>query len=362
MNAAVAESEQRWQGREQELQTQVSELQAQLTELQAQMQAEKKTAGREDDSHANPEIDKLRKEVQDTKEINKKLRELLQEPQSQSLAEERHSHAMALQALERQAKEDLLSEINRLQTMHHLELDKQRAELTQQHTEWSRQMTQRHMQQIEDLQAQLQAHTQMMALQQDLKQQNQYQVFERQLDESRCAMLELQRENTALKKKLQERSVKKNPEVEEKEEESTDMRKNRDAQLEEEAQRLKEEVEKLRVEMEKLEESQKHWDEKKEDDLKEEEVDEEKRKEREEEKRRAEVEEIRKEHKREMQSLVSEYSSAQKHLQARIVALENELREREDRCRRREPRCDDLSLGRLQERLMERDQLIKRLV
>ena len=44
--------------------------------------------------------------------------------------------------------------------------DKQRAELTQQHTEWSRQMTQRHMQQIEDLQAELQTHTQMMALQQ----------------------------------------------------------------------------------------------------------------------------------------------------------------------------------------------------
>ncbi|XP_032419608.1 protein FAM184B isoform X3 [Xiphophorus hellerii] len=361
MNAAVAESEQRWQGKEQELQAQVTELQAQVSDL-SQMQAEKKMAGQEDDSHANPEIDKLRKEVQDTKEINKKLRELLQEPQSQSLAEERHSHAMALQALEKQAKEDLLSEINRLQTMHHLELDKQRAELTQQHTEWSRQMTQRHMQQIEDLQAQLQAHTQMMALQQDLKQQNQYQVFERQLDESRCAMLELQRENTALKKQLQERSVKKNSEVEGKEEESTDMRKNRDAQLEEEAQHLKEEVEKLRVEMEKLEESQKHWEEKKEDDLKEEEVDEEKKKEREEEKRKEEVEEIRREHKREMQSLVSEYSSAQNHLQARIVALENELREREERCRRREPRCDDMSLGRLQERLMERDQLIKRLV
>lgn len=39
----------------------------------------------------------------------------------------------------------------------------------------------------------------------DLKQQNQYQVFERQLDESRCAMQELQRENTALKKQLKER-------------------------------------------------------------------------------------------------------------------------------------------------------------
>lgn len=122
------------------------------------------------------------------------------------------------------------------------------------------------------------------------------------------------------------RSVRESPEkeVEEKEEETIDLRKKRDAQLEEEAQRLKEEVEKLRVEMEKLEESQKHWEERKEEDVKEEELDEEKKKEREEDKRRDEVEEIRREHKKEMQSLVSEYSSAQTHLQARIVALENE--------------------------------------
>ncbi|KAF3852100.1 hypothetical protein F7725_005455 [Dissostichus mawsoni] len=114
--------------------------------------------------------------------------------------------------------------------------------------------------------------------------------------------------------------------------------------------------------MEKLEESQKHWEERKEEDVKEEEPDEEKKKEREEDKRREEVEEIRKKHKKELQSLASEYSSAQTHLQARIVALENELREREERCRRREPRTDDVQLGRLQERLTERDQLIKRLV
>ena len=48
--------------------------------------------------------------------------DVLQEPQTQSSATDRHSHAMALQALERQAKEDVLSERNRLQTMHHLEL------------------------------------------------------------------------------------------------------------------------------------------------------------------------------------------------------------------------------------------------
>lgn len=37
MNAAVAESEQRWQNREQELQTQISELQSQLTKLQSEV-------------------------------------------------------------------------------------------------------------------------------------------------------------------------------------------------------------------------------------------------------------------------------------------------------------------------------------
>ncbi|XP_053713626.1 trichohyalin-like isoform X1 [Synchiropus splendidus] len=355
MNAAVAESEQRWQNQEQELQNQISELQSQLAELQ-----EEKKKG--DGYHGNPEIDRLKREVQETKEINKKLKDLLQEPQSQTLAEERHKHSLELQALERQAREDLLSERNRLQTMQHLELDKQRAELTQQHTEWSRQMTQRHMQQIEDLQAQLQAHTQMMALQQDLKQQNQNQVFERQLDESRCALLELQRENATLRKQLKDKSIQESPRVEEKEEDSTEMKEKRDSHLEEEAQRLKEQVEKLRVEMEKLEESQKHWEDRKEEDDKEEELDEEKKKEREEERRREELEEIRREHKREMQSLVSEYSNAQTHLQARIVALENELREREERCRRREPRCDDPQLGKLQERITERDALIKRLV
>ncbi|KAK1886040.1 Protein FAM184B [Dissostichus eleginoides] len=238
MNAAVAESEQRWQNKEQELQSQMSEQQSQLSELKSKAEQEKECPG--ENCHGNPEIDRLRKEVQDTKEINKKLRDLLQEPQTQTSGEERHSHAKALQALERE--------------------------------------------------------------------QNQNQVFERQLDESRCAMLELQRENTALKKQLKERSVQENPEAEKKkEEECVDLRINRDAQLEEEAQRLKEEVEKLR-------------------------------------------------------SLASEYSSAQTHLQARIVALENELREREERCRRREPRTDDVQLGRLQERLTERDQLIKRLV
>lgn len=41
-------------------------------------QAEKKKASPGDDGHGNPEIERLRKEVQDTKEMNRKLRDLLQ--------------------------------------------------------------------------------------------------------------------------------------------------------------------------------------------------------------------------------------------------------------------------------------------
>ncbi|XP_052366113.1 capping protein inhibiting regulator of actin dynamics-like, partial [Oncorhynchus keta] len=175
---------------------------------------------------------------------------------------------------------------------------------------------------------------------------------------------------------------------------------------EEEAQRLRVEVDRLREEVEKLEEAQKQREEQREEEMREEEarremeekrrdeekrteeenrreevkrreaeveekrkVDEEKRrKTEEEEKRRKEEEEerreeVKREHRRAMQSLVCEYSSCQAELQTRIVALETELREREERCRRREVHlCDDLQMGRLQERLTERNQLIKRLV
>lgn len=44
--------------------------------------------------------------------------------------------------------------------------DRQKAELTQQHADWSKQVTQRHMQQMEDLQAELRTHTELVALQQ----------------------------------------------------------------------------------------------------------------------------------------------------------------------------------------------------
>ncbi|XP_070971697.1 protein FAM184B isoform X3 [Oncorhynchus clarkii lewisi] len=373
LDASVATSNQR----EQELQTQLADLQSQV----------ERKAGPAEGHHDDSEIDRLRRVVQETRDMNQRLREQLQE-EPQRHSEERHM--AALQALERRAQEELQTERNRLHTLHLLQLDKQGTELSQQYTEWSRQLTQRHMKHIEDLQTELHTHTEMMALQQDLKQQNQYQVFERQLDESRCAVLELQRENTVLRSG-----------------EEVMGREREQKEREEEAQRLRVEVDRLREEVEKLEEAQKQREEQREEEMREEEarremeekrrdeekrteeenrreevkrreaeveekrkVDEEKRrKAEEEEKRRKEEEEeerreeVKREHRRAMQSLVCEYSSCQAELQTRIVALETELREREERCRRREvPLCDDLQMGRLQERLTERNQLIKRLV
>ncbi|XP_028974033.2 protein FAM184B isoform X2 [Esox lucius] len=329
LDTAVATSNQR----EQELQTQLVDLRSQV----------ERKAGPVEGHHGDSEIDRLRREVQETREMNHRLREQLKEEPRLHLKEERHT--VALQAMERRAQEELQTERNRLHTLHQLQLDKQRAELSQQHTEWSRQLTQRHMKQIEDLQAELNTHTQMMALHQDLKQQNQLQVFQRQLDESRCAVQELQRENNALKEQLR------SEEVEGREEER------------EEAQRLRLEIERLRGETETAEEAHKQREERRLEVEEERRREEEKRRQEEEEKRREEVEEVKRDHRRELQTLVCDYSSAQTELQARIVALETELREREERCRKREVSlCDDLQIGRLLERLTERDQLIKRLL
>ncbi|KAG9337103.1 hypothetical protein JZ751_029771, partial [Albula glossodonta] len=76
-----------------------------------------------------------------------------------------------------------------------------------------------------------------------------------------------------------------------------------------------------------------------------------------------EVENLKREHRKEIQTIVSDFSSAQTRLQARIVSLETELREKEEKCKRRESRIEDLQvIGMLQDKLSERDQVIKRLV
>ncbi|XP_057187653.1 protein FAM184B isoform X2 [Triplophysa rosa] len=331
---------QQWQRRVEELQTELEERRAHSEKME----------GERDRRYGNGEMERMKQEIQKTRDMNSTLRAQLHsiiqekeklmrqqlqvvkeededdedgktvgeraeerekrnwhEREEELLRVERINHQRALQALETQANEELQSERQRLLTQHKLHLDKQKGELTQQHTEWVRQVTQRHMQQIEDLQNEIHTHTQMMALQQDLKQQNRLQSLERQLDEKSSEVQELKREKEDLKERMNAMNAQK---------EEQDHRHKHRSFADEGAET---------------------------DGLE----------------HKNDMENVKKEHRLEIQTIISDFSSAQTRQQARIVALETELREREERGKRR---AEDLhSIAKLQDRLTERDQLIKSL-
>ncbi|XP_058631729.1 protein FAM184B isoform X2 [Onychostoma macrolepis] len=341
----IRKMNQQWQHRVEELQTQLEERRA-LSE---------KMEGERERRYGNGEMERMKQEIQKTRDMNSTLRSQLhstiqekerlmrqqlqvvkeededeedgkatgereeerekrgwREREEELLRVERLNHQRALQALEAQANEELQSERQRLLTQHKLQLDKQKAELTQQHTEWVRQVTQRHMQQIEDLQNEIHTYTQMMALQQDLKQQNRLQSLERQLDEKSSEVQELKRENEDLKERMSAVIAQK---------EERDDHKNKHKSFSEERDEAGEAV------------GSDH---------------------------RNNMESVKREHRMEIQTIISDFSTAQTRLQARIVALETELREREERGKRR---VEDLhTIAKLQDKLSERDQLIKSLV
>ncbi|XP_051994081.1 protein FAM184B-like [Xyrauchen texanus] len=338
----VRKINQQWQRRVEELETQLEERRVLSEKMEEEWERR----------YSNGEMERMKQEIQKTRDMNSSLRAQLhstiqekerlmrrqlqvvqeededeedgtaagkrdeerekrgwREREEELLRAERLNHQRALQALETRANEELQSERQRLLTQHKLQLDKQKAELTQQHTEWVRQVTQRHMQQIEDLQNEIHTHTQMMTLQQDLKQQNRLQSLERQLDEKSSEVQELKRENGDLKERMNTMS----------------------AQKEERENRKHTHSQGFSEERDKGGESDER-----------------------------DTESVKREHRMEIQTIISDFSSAQTRLQARIVALETELREREERGKRR---VEDLhTITKLQDKLSERDQLIKSLV
>ncbi|XP_058526263.1 protein FAM184B [Ochotona princeps] len=79
--------------------------------------------------------------------------------------------------------------------------------------------------------------------------------------------------------------------------------------------------------------------------------------------RAREVESLRQEHRKEMQAMVAEFSGAQARLQARLAALEAELKDSGEKPGKGPSRPEDLQLiGRLQTRLKEREDTIKQLM
>uniref|UniRef100_A0ABI7ZFN4 Protein FAM184A/B N-terminal domain-containing protein n=2 Tax=Felis catus TaxID=9685 RepID=A0ABI7ZFN4_FELCA len=79
--------------------------------------------------------------------------------------------------------------------------------------------------------------------------------------------------------------------------------------------------------------------------------------------RAREVEKLRQEHRKEMQAMVADFSSAQARLQARLAALETELKDSGEKPGKGVSRPEDVQLiGRLQTRLKEREEIIKQLM
>nr|XP_045737376.1 protein FAM184B isoform X1 [Mirounga angustirostris] len=79
--------------------------------------------------------------------------------------------------------------------------------------------------------------------------------------------------------------------------------------------------------------------------------------------RAREVEKLRQEHRKEMQAMVADFSSAQARLQARLAALETELTDSGEKPGKGASRPEDVQLiGRLQTRLKEREEIIKQLM
>ncbi|KAK3507438.1 hypothetical protein QTP70_020628 [Hemibagrus guttatus] len=223
-----------WQHKVEELQTQVEGKKALFQRNNEERDSE--------DCHGNEEMERMKMEIQKTIEMNSSLTAqfyaTIQEKQQLQVVQEEDedeeavmenertdenrdelewhqrdqellrleklNHQHALLSLEKHASEELQAERQHLHTQYKLQLEKQKAELTQQHTEWVRQVTQRHMKQIEDLQNELKTHTEMMALQQDLKQQNRLQSLERQLDERSSEVQGLKRVNEELRERMHE--------------------------------------------------------------------------------------------------------------------------------------------------------------
>ncbi|XP_066574181.1 protein FAM184B [Amia ocellicauda] len=247
---------------------------------------------------------------------NQEAEERKLRPRDEALRAERHAHQLALRALQERAQEELQAERQRQQAQQKSLLERQKAELTQQHAGWCRQLAQRHMKQIEELQGELKTHTELMALQQDFKQQSQVQAFARQLEETRGELSALRKENAELTEQLDSLSS------------ALELKT-------QEVQRLQDSEQQQRRSWEE-EVLARHC---------------------------LEAECVNREHRQEIHTIVSDFSSAQTRLQARIAALEAELKEKEEKSKRRESRMEDLHIiGKLQDKLSEREHVIKRLL
>ncbi|TFK05951.1 musculoskeletal embryonic nuclear protein 1 [Platysternon megacephalum] len=319
-----------WHNQKMDLQAQV----AQLKQTLDQQANNFKESLKEQTLQSSKEKEKLLQDLQDTiqqsqtvkaqleashqralqmleKSKNQELKEAeehLKKKYDDSIKIQHQSHRLEVQALEEKAKKELQGELERLQKQQAALTETLRMELSEQYASCTG-----HKKQMEELQTELK-NVRALKKQQEGSNQNQFKFLNEELEKCQNEIAGLKKENSLLKDTMELLS----PEM--------DLQKQKSTQLQdkEKQHRLLEEDLKVR--------------------------------------HQKELDILKQEHRKEIQNMIADFSSAQAHLQAKIVSLETELKELEEKPRKRESRSEDMHLiGCLQNKLSEREEIIKQL-
>ncbi|XP_031965735.1 protein FAM184B isoform X1 [Corvus moneduloides] len=242
----------------------------------------------------------------------KEAEERLKKEFNETFKIQRQSHRLEIQTLEEKAKKELHDELEQIQKQQTLLLGSLRMELSEQQTSCMNLKKQ-----IEELQMELRS-VRTLKKQQEGSSQSQIRSLHDELEKCQREISELKKENLLLKDTMELLSA----ELESQKQEAAQLQ---DRDKQHRSERLL--VEDLNI---------KH---KKELDL------------------------MKRDHRQEVDNIVSDFSSTQAHLQAKIFSLETALKELEEKSRKWESTSEDTHLiNCLQDKLSEREEIIKQLV
>ncbi|XP_039554754.1 protein FAM184B isoform X2 [Passer montanus] len=240
----------------------------------------------------------------------KEAEERLKKEFNETLKIQHQSHRLEIQTLEEKAKKELHDELEQIQKQQTLLLGSLRMELSEQQASCTNLKKQ-----IEELQMELRS-VRTLKKQQEGSSQSQIRSLHDELEKCQSEISELKRENLLLKDTMELLSA----ELESQKQEAAQLQ-DRDKQH----RRLL--VEDLNI------------------------------------KHKKELDILKQDHRKEIENIVSAFSSTQAHLQAKIFSLETALKELEEKSRKWESRPEDTHLiNCLQDKLSEREEIIKQLV
>ncbi|XP_068799402.1 protein FAM184B isoform X3 [Struthio camelus] len=251
------------------------------------------------------------------KSKNQELKICLQEAEERLRKEfnetfkiQHQSHKLEIQTLEEKAKKELHDELEQIQKQQTLLLGSLRMELSEQQT-----LCTRLKKQIEELQMELRS-VRTLKKQQARSSQSQIRSLHDELEKSQHEVSGLKKENLLLKDTMELLSA------------ELGSQKQEAAQLQDrEKQHRRLLIEDLKV------------------------------------KHKKELDVLKQDHRKEIENMLSDFSSTRAHLQAKIFSLETELKELEEKPRKGESRPEDIHLiSRLQDKISEREEIIKQLV